>query len=117
MTYAIIIAVLFAIYEAHRDERITPVHGWAFWLRRAAIFSGLVVALSFAVDACIVSMLIAGAAAFAIAHRATYNWLRHQPWDYISRSNGYDRALLFAFGKWGGVAAYVGEAAVIYLAT
>jgi hypothetical protein len=108
-----LLAILFGIIQAHVDAGRVVRHGWRLWLLRAIGYGAPIAAVAYFAGHCPIFAAIGGAAAFAIAHRLYYNYLRGTAWDYISTSNGYDRMFLGTFGDMGGVLAYVYEAITI----
>ena len=56
-------------------------------------------------------------AMFAAVHRYTLNTLRGHGPNYISASNGYDRAWMWALGKWAAPAMYAAEIIVFNAVT
>lgn len=117
--YAGVLAAHFAIKDYGYIIQNDPIkHGWAFWMKRAAIFvipcSVLILfkgMISLGID------LIGGGAYFSIMHRMILNALRLLPTAYISPSNGYDRFFLAISAKWGGHLAYVVEMGVMIFAS
>jgi hypothetical protein len=108
-----ILAIIFGIVQAHVDAGRAVRHGWRLWLLRAIGYGTPIALAAYFTGYSPIFAVIGGAAAFAIAHRLYYNYLRYDSWDYISTSNGYDRFFLGTFGDMGGVLAYVYEAITI----
>jgi hypothetical protein len=104
------IAILHALMEASQDARTIaahrPINHRVLWTFRAIGMTASAYLLGNVLWA------IGGAFVFSAVFRWQLNSLRGLPATYISPSNVYDSVFLWAFGRYGGAAAYCVEVAL-----
>lgn len=107
MVLTVVLAMWQAREDAHAIAQGEPIpHGRA-WVMRASVVAGMSVLLA----TWWVAVPMAGL--FNIIFRWDLNTRRDLPWDYVSRSNYYDRAFIALAGDSAGRVAYLVEALVL----